>query len=241
MWEKLGLSLFRLFPMKDWSGWLTPVWDLTSSCSESTSRRISPLFYFSIIPGPDAFLFPSAANNKQVVATLQLATFSSRCPHLVPERTPEGHTHVAFISVFMCLWAFVLYFLCVCVCVRLWVCAYHSPRHPQTKKTSYSLGAETCILSRVLKKEPFSLCVCVCVFVCVREREIERGNEEERDEREQKNLANVIPLQQYKREQSQCSVHTMGLPAAYSYGWVVSVMQIDHGTARANLSAAGLS
>lgn len=60
-------------------------------------------------------------------------------------------------------------------------------------------------------------------------------------EREQKNLANVIPLQQYKREQSQCSVHTMGLPTACSYGWIVSVMQIDHGTARANLSAAGLS
>ncbi len=63
------------------------------------------------------------------------------------------------------------------------------------------------------------VCVCVCVSVCVCVYERERKRELER---EQKNLANVIPLWRYKREQSQCSAHTMGRPAACSYpldGW----------------------
>lgn len=76
--------------------------------------------------------------------------------------------------------------------------------------------------SRWPRGQPFTLVDCLCVL-----------------EREQKNLPNVIPLWRYKREQSQCSAHTMGLPRSLqlSIGWMFPAMQMDH---RSAAQASGL-
>lgn len=105
----------------------------------------------------------------------------------------------------------------------------HKPPSSCCKQKCQLNWYETCIITQThrqvihvqtLVEQVDTQSISVCMHMCVCERE----RESMRRLRKQKNLANVIPLRRYKREQSQSSAHTKGFSAACSYpldGWLV--------------------
>lgn len=72
-----------------------------------------------------------------------------------------------------------------------------------------------------------------CVRACMRVR-VEELNKEE------KNLPNVIPLWGYKREQSQCSAHTMAGLQPVAIRWMDGFCHADGSSYRSSRAASGL-